>query len=118
QKINMDNIPNYKYIEPQFKNLDFDPNNEYSVPYFWGTMGILYNKTMVDEEVDSWKILWDEKYEDEIFMLDSQRDSIGITLKMLGYSLNTVNESELEEAKKALIAQRPLVLAYVIDEVT
>src|SRR5690606_38795590 len=105
-------------IKPQFKDLDFDPNNEYSIPYFWGTMGILYNKTMVDEEVDSWSILWDEKYEDEIFMLDSQRDSIGITLKMLNYSLNTVDQEELEEAKKALIAQRPLVLAYVIDEVT
>lgn len=118
QRIDMDNIPNYKYIKPQFKDLDFDPNNEYSIPYFWGTMGILYNKTMVDEEVDSWSILWDEKYEDEIFMLDSQRDSIGITLKMLNYSLNTVDEEELEEAKDALIAQRPLVLAYVIDEVT
>lgn len=116
-KINLDNIPNYKYIEPHFKNLDFDPNNEYSVPYFWGTMGILYNKTMVDEPIDSWTVLWDEKYEDNIFMLDSQRDSIGITLKMLGYSLNTVNEKELEEAKEALIEQRPLVLAYVIDEV-
>ncbi len=117
-KIDLNNIPNYKYIESHFKNLDFDPNNEYSVPYFWGTMGILYNKTMVDEEVDSWKILWDEKYQDEIFMLDSQRDSIGITLKMLGYSLNTIDEDELEKAKEALIEQRPLVLAYVIDEVT
>lgn len=117
-KMDLSNIPNYEYIEPHFKNLDFDPNNEYSVPYFWGTMGILYNKTMVDEKVDSWKILWDEKYENEIFMLDSQRDSIGITLKMLGYSLNTVDERELEKAKEALIEQRPLVLAYVIDEVT
>ena len=117
QKINLDNIPNYKYIEPHFKNLDFDPNNEYSIPYFWGTMGILFNTAMVDEPVDSWTILWDEKYKDEIFMIDSQRDSIGITLKMLGYSLNTVDEKELEEAKEALIEQRPLVLAYVVDEV-
>lgn len=116
-KIDMENIPNYRHIEPHFKNLDFDPANEYSVPYFWGTMGILYNKTMVGGPIDSWTVLWDEKYEDEIFMLDSQRDSIGITLKMLDYSLNTVNEGELEEAKEALIEQRPLVLAYVIDEV-
>ena len=72
----------------------------------FGVPWAFYNKTMVDEEVDSWSILWDEKYEDEIFMLDSQRDSIGITLKMLNYSLNTVDEEELEEAKDALIAQR------------
>lgn len=117
QKIDLGNIPNYKYIESQFKDLDFDPDNEYSVPYFWGTMGILYNKTMIHEPIDSWTVLWDERYKDEIFMLDSQRDSIGITLKMLGHSLNTVDEQELEEAKEALIEQRPLVLAYVIDEV-
>ncbi len=115
--INFDNIPNYKYIDEQFKGLGYDPNNAYSVPYMWGTVGILYNKTMVDDTVDSWKILWNEKYSKQILMLDSQRDSIGITLKMLGYSLNTKNPQELEEAKEALIAQKPLVLAYVGDEV-
>ena len=116
-KIDLNNIPNYKYIDDQFKNLEYDPNNEYSVPYMWGTVGILYNKKMVKEPVDSWRILWDKKYEDQILMLDSQRDSIGITLKMLGYSLNSSNEKELDEAKKALIEQKPLVLAYVVDEV-
>lgn len=116
-KIDLNNIPNYKYIDDRFKNLAFDPNNEYSVPYMWGTVGILYNKTMVKEPVDSWKILWDEKYSKQILMLDSLRDSIGITLKMLGYSLNTKNDSELEKAKEALIKQKPLVLAYVGDEV-
>lgn len=116
-KIDFSNIPNYKYIDDRFKNLAFDPNNEYSVPYMWGTVGILYNKTMVKEPVDSWKILWDEKYSKQILMLDSLRDSIGITLKMLGYSLNTKNDSELEKAKEALIKQKPLVLAYVGDEV-
>lgn len=116
-KIDFNNIPNYKYIDDRFKNLAFDPNNEYSVPYMWGTVGILYNKTMVKEPVDSWKILWDEKYSKQILMLDSLRDSIGITLKMLGYSLNTKNDSELEKAKEALIKQKPLVLAYVGDEV-
>lgn len=116
-KIDLSNIPNYKYIEDNFKNLSFDPRNEYSVPYMWGTVGILYNKTMVKEPVDSWKILWDPEYKKQIFMLDSQRDSIGLTLKMLGYSLNTRNINELEEAKQALIEQKPLVLAYVGDEV-
>jgi spermidine/putrescine transport system substrate-binding protein len=83
----------------------------------WGTVGILYNKTMVKEPVDSWKVLWDDKYSKQILMLDSLRDSIGITLKMLGYSLNTKNDNELNEAKDALIKQKPLVLAYVGDEV-
>jgi len=117
EKIDFSNVPNYKYIDERFKNLPYDPNNEYSVPYMWGTVGILYNKKMVDEPVDSWKILWDEKYKKQIFMLDSSRDSIGVALKMLGYSLNTRNIDELEQAKEALIRQKPLVLSYVGDEV-
>lgn len=116
-KINFDNIPNYKFIEPKFKNLAYDPDNEYSVPYMWGTVGIIYNKTMVKEPVDSWNILWDKKYDKQIFMLDSQRDSIGITLKKLGYSLNTKNIDELEKAKDELIKQKDMVQAYVGDEV-
>lgn len=116
-KIDFNNVPNYKYIEDRFKNLSYDPNNEYSVPYMWGTLGIIYNKNMVDDPVDSWTILWNEKYKNNILMLDSQRDSIGITLKMLGYSLNTTNEDELEKAKNALIEQKPLVLSYVGDDV-
>ncbi|SFQ41496.1 spermidine/putrescine transport system substrate-binding protein [Caldicoprobacter faecalis] len=117
EKIDFSNVPNYKYIDERFKNLPYDPNNEYSVPYMWGTVGILYNKKMVKEPVDSWKILWDEKYKKQIFMLDSSRDSIGVALKMLGYSLNTRNIDELEQAKEALIRQKPLVLSYVGDEV-
>ncbi|SHI58552.1 ABC transporter substrate-binding protein [Lutispora thermophila] len=116
-KIDLNNIPNYKYIDDKFKNLAFDPSNEYSVPYTWGTVGILYNKTMVKEPVNSWKILWDEKYSKQILMMDSLRDSIGITLKMLGYSLNTKDDKELNDAKEALMKQKPLVLAYVGDEV-
>ena len=116
-KINMSNIPNYKYIGDRFKNLSFDPGNEYSVPYMWGTVGILYNKTMVSDPVDSWKILWDQKYKKQILMPDSERDSIGVTLKMLGFSMNTKNVSELEQAKAKLMEQKPLVLAYVVDEV-
>ena len=116
-KINMDNIPNYQYIDDRFKNLSFDPANEYSVPYMWGTVGILYNKTMVSDPVDSWEILWNKKYSKQIVMPDSERDSIGVTLKMLGLSMNTKNISELEQAKEKLMEQKPLVMAYLVDEV-
>lgn len=116
-KIDMSKITNYEHIGEEFKSLGYDPNNEYSVPYMWGTVGILYNTTMVDDPVDSWDILWDSKYEKNIFMLDSQRDSIAVALKKLGYSLNTRVEAELEQAKQELIQQRPLVLSYVGDEV-
>ena len=116
-KINFENIPNYEKISSEFKGLDYDPEEEYSVPYMWGTMGILYNKNLVKEDVTSWKILWDEKYAKNIFMLDTERDTLGITLKMLGYSLNTGDENELKAAKDALVSQKPLVLAYCGDEV-
>ena len=116
-KLDMANIPNYENIDDRFKNLDFDPNNEYSVPYMWGTVGILYNQKIVQEPVDSWDILWDSKYKGQILMLDSQRDSIAVALKKLGYSMNSRNLQELEEAKEELINQKPLLLAYVGDEV-
>lgn len=116
-RINLDNIPNYKYIGERFKNLAYDPENEYSVPYMWGTVGILYNKTMVSDPVDSWSILWNKKYDKQILMSDSERDSIGVTLKMLGFSVNSKKIEELEAAKKKLMEQKPLVLSYVVDEV-
>jgi len=114
--IDFANVPNYAEIDERFKNLAFDPENKYSVPYMWGTVGILYDKTVVQEPVDSWSILWNEKYAKKIFMMNSQRDSIGITLKKLGYSLNTKDQAQLEEAKNELIRQKPLVLSYVGDE--
>lgn len=116
-KINNDNIPNLDKVDPDFMNLDYDIKNEYSVPYMWGTVGIIYNKTMVDDKVDSWDILWNEKYKDQIIMLNSQRDTIAVSLKRLGYSMNTRNIDELEKAKVDLIKQKPLVLAYMGDEV-
>lgn len=117
QKINFDNIPNYVNIDEKYKNLAYDPTNEYSVPYFWGTLGIMYNKSLVKEPVTSWNILWDDKYSDQILMLDSIRDSIGLTLKDLGYSLNSTDDAQLQAAQDLLVAQRPLVRAYVGDEV-
>ncbi len=116
-KIDKDNISNLEKVGEDFLNLDFDPNNEYSVPYMWGTVGIIYNTTMVDEEVDSWDILWNEKYENQIIMLNSQRDTIAIALKKLGYSMNTRDIEELEQAKDELIKQRPLVYAYMGDDI-
>lgn len=113
--LNYENLDNFKNIDERFTNLAYDANSKHSVPYLWGTMGIVYNKNMVTEPVDSWKILWNEKYAGKILMLDSSRDTIGITLKMLGYSLNTKNMEELNAAKEALIAQKPLVRAYEVD---
>lgn len=114
-KINFENIPNYKYIGEDFKSQPYDPNNEYAVPYFWGTLGILYNKNTVDVSSNSWEILWDENHNQKIIMMDSQRDSFGAALKLLGYSMNTVNEKELDEAMNLLLKQKPLVMAYITD---
>lgn len=118
-EINFDNIPNVKNIGKDYmeQSRQFDPENKYSVPYCWGTVGILYNKTMVDEPITSWSVLWDEKYKDNILMQDSVRDAFGVTLKYLGYSLNSTDPDELTEARDLLIKQKPLVQAYVIDQV-
>lgn len=120
QELNWDNLPNAKAnIGAQYyeQSEAFDPGNRYSVPYCWGTVGILYNKTMVDDPVTSWSILWDEKYADSILMQDSVRDLFMVGLKSLGYSMNSTDEKELNEAKDLLIEQKPLVQAYVIDQV-
>lgn len=119
-EINWDNVPNAKAnIGTQYyeQSKSFDPENKYSVPYCWGTVGILYNKTMVNGPIDSWNVLWDEQYKDNILMQDSVRDAFMVSLKRNGHSMNSVNESELEAAKNELIAQKPLVQAYVVDQV-
>ena len=116
-EIDMSKITNYNNIDAEYKNLSFDKDNKFSVPYTWGTVGILYNKTMVDEAPTSWGALWDEKYKDNIIMMNSQRDAIGITLKYLGHSLNTTDAAALQAAKQKLIDQSPLVLTWVVDEV-
>ena len=116
-KLDFDNIPNISLIDKKFMGLSYDPTDEYAVPYMWGTLGILYNKQMVTEPVDSWDILWNEKYKKNIFMLNSSRDSIAVALKKLGYSLNTTDMDELNAAKAELLKQKPLVLAYLCDEI-
>ncbi len=115
EQIDVTQLKNYDNIGAQFKNLPYDPTNSYSVPYIWGTVGILYNKTLVDEPVDSWSILFDEKYKGQILMLDSQRDTLMIALKLLGYSMNSRSKAELDAAKQLLIDQKELVLSYVVD---
>lgn len=119
-ELNFDNLPNAKAnIGEQYfeQSRGFDEENKYSVPYCFGTVGILYNKTMVDEPITSWAQLWDEKYEDEILMQDSVRDAFMVAEKVCGFSMNTVDPDELQIAKNALITQKPLVQAYVIDQV-
>lgn len=118
-ELNFDNIPNVKNIGQEYfkQSRQFDSENKYSVPYCWGTVGILYNKTMVDEPIDSWSVLWDEKYIDNILMQDSVRDAFAVALKYKGHSLNSTDLDELEEAKELLIEQKSLVQAYVIDQV-
>ncbi len=109
QELNKENIPNIAQMDEEYLNLEIDPGNKYSVPYMFGTIGIIYDKNVVTEEVDSWDILWDEKYKNKVFMFDTYRDTIGVALKKLGYSLNSENPEELEEAKQLLLEQRKLV---------
>ncbi len=118
-KLNFDNIPNYQYIHEKYKNLEYDPNNEYSVPYTWGTVGIFYNKKYVEEEdlAQGWDILWNEKYAGKIYMFDNARDSFAIALKKLGYSMNTTNPDEWKAAYDELAKQKPLVQGYFMDQV-
>lgn len=118
-KLNFDNIPNYQYIDEAYRNLEYDPHNEYSVPYTWGTVGIFYNKKYVDETdlAQGWDILWNEKYKGKIYMFDNARDSFAIALKKLGYSMNTTNPAEWQAAYEALAEQKPLVQGYFMDQV-
>lgn len=116
-ELDMAKIPNFDNIHDKFKDIEFDPGNKYSVPYFWGTVGIVYNENLVTDPVDSWDILWDEKYAGQITMIDSERDSLAVALKRLGYSLNTTDLGELEEARDMLIDQQDVLLAYVGDNV-
>lgn len=116
-ELDYSNIPNYQYILPKYKNLFFDPENKYTVPYTVGMVGLIYNTTMVDEEVDSWSILWDEKYKGEILMFNNPRDAFGIAQFLLGQSINTHNVEDWDKAIELLKEQRPLVSSYVMDEV-
>ena len=119
-KLNFDNIPNYKYIGEDFKGLSFDPENQYTVPYTWGTTVLIYNKSLVDPAdaaAQSWDLLWNEKYSGQILMFDNPRDAFGIALTKLGYSMNSQNPDEWKAAAEELKRQKPLVQAYVMDQI-
>ena len=121
QPIDFDHIPNLKNIDETYleQSRGFDPDLQYSIPYCWGTVGILYNKSMIEEGdvIDSWEVLWDEKYKDNILMQDSVRDAFMVAEKLLGYDMNTVKEEEIKACTDKLIEQKPLVQAYVVDQV-
>ena len=117
EKLDFANVPNYSLIDEAYKNTEYDPENEYSVPYMWGIIGIIYNTTMIDKEITSWGALFDEKYTGEVLMFDNSRDAFGIALKYLGYSLNTTDKTELEEAYNLLLSQKPIKQAYVMDQI-
>ncbi len=119
EPLNFENIPNFKNIMEKFRNPEYDPDNRYSVPYTWGTVGIIYDNTAIDmdkSEID-WDILWSEEYKDQILMFDNPRDAFAIAEIMLGYSLNTENDEELERAAELLVEQKPVIQAYVMDEI-
>lgn len=116
-EIDYNNIPNFKYIDEEFKNPDYDPECKHSVPYTWGMVGLFYNKDNIKEVPTSWEILWDEQYSDKILMFDNPRDAFAIAFCRLGFHLNSTDSNEWEEAAMLLKEQKPLVQAYVMDQI-
>ena len=110
-------LPNYHYISEEYRNMYYDPDNAYSVPYNVGMVGLIYNTEMVEERPDSWTALWDERYAGKILMIDNPRDAFAIPQKILGYSLNSTDEKELSDVAQMLIDQKPLLQGYVMDEI-
>lgn len=118
QPLDFANIPNYQYINEAYKNTAYDPGNEYSVPYTWGTVGVIYNKKYVDEaDIGSWDLLWNEKYAGKILMFDNNRDAFAIAESRLGYSLNTTDSVALTACAELLKQQKPVVQQYVMDQI-
>ena len=118
EKLDYSNIPNFEFVDEQFKNPAYDENQEYSVPYTWGTLGILYNTKYVDEaDVTGWELMWNEKYAGKILMIDNSRDAMGIAQYLLGYDVNTMDKAELQACADKLAEQRPLVQQYVMDQI-
>ena len=118
ETLNYANIPNFeRYVDNAFKNPDYDASQQYSVPYTWGTVGLIYNTKYITETVDSWDILWDEQYSGKILMFSNSRDAFAIALKRLGYSMNTENPEELRAAAESLKEQKDVVQAYVMDQI-
>ena len=115
--LNYDNIPNFSLIDQQYRNPDYDPENAYTVPYMLCTTGIIYNTTMVDQAPTSWADLWDEQYAGNILMFNNSRDAYAIAAFKEGKSINPATTEEVDEVMEQLKAQKPLVQAYVMDEI-
>ena len=118
EALDFENIPNFeKYVDDAFKNPDYDPENTYSVPYTWGTVGLIYNTKYITDPIDSWEVLWDEQYSGKILMFSNSRDAFAIALQRLGYSINTEDPAEIEAAADLLKEQKNVVQAYVMDQI-
>ena len=116
-ELDYSNIPNYAYVDETFRGLSYDPDEKYTVPYTWGTVGLIYNSKYVTKEVTSWEIMWDKDYAGKILMFDNPRDAFAISELLLGYSINTTDENELRAAADKLSEQKDLVQSYVMDQV-
>ena len=118
QPLNFDNIPNYKYINDSFRNLYYDPDNKYTVPYTYGIVGIIYDSNVVDEsDVGSWDLMWNEKYANNILQYNNSRDAFGTAMYKLGIDVNTKDKAEWDRACEELIKQRPIIKSLVMDEI-
>ena len=116
-ELDVNALPNYKYIADEYRNMYYDPGNRYSVPYNVGMVGLIYNSKMVEEKPTSWTALWDERYAGKILMIDNPRDAFAVAQKILGYSLNSTDEKELSDVAQLLVEQKPLLQGYVMDEI-
>ena len=119
EEINKDNVPNLKHIDESLLDMSYDPGNKYSIPYTWGTVVLIYNTSIVtpDTDVETWNLLWNSKYKGNILMFNNPRDAYGIALKKIGLGLNPENQEQIDKATVALKEQKPLVQAYVMDEI-
>ena len=116
-KLDYDNIPNYKYIDDQYKNVFYDKNNEYTVPYTCGYVGVIYNSALIDETPTDWDCLWNEDYKGQILQFNNPRDAFGTAMYSLGIDVNTTDKDEYRRAMELLKEQKPLVQSYVMDEI-
>ena len=117
-ELDYSNIPNYQYVDETFKNTAYDPQNLYSVPYTWGTVGIIYNTKYVDEaDVTGWELLWNEKYKGKILMFDNSRDAFGIAQFLMDEDINTTDKAVLDAAAEKLKEQKPVLQQYVMDQI-
>ncbi len=116
--LDFNNIPNYEYIDESFRGLYYDPENQYSVPYTYGIVGVIYDANVVDAaDIGGWDLMWNEKYSGKIVQFNNSRDAFGTAMYKLGLDVNTTNKSDWDTAYEELLTQRPVVYSYVMDEI-